>query len=108
MAVDVGANVGYMTIAAANRVGPGGLVIAVEPHPANVALLEANIAINGVAPESARGRWGCVVQPGTVELAESPSNTGDHRVETMGRNDRRCRWMPCASTTSSRATCGWP
>ncbi len=87
VAVDVGANVGYMTIAAANRVGPGGLVIAVEPHPANVALLEANIAINGVAPRVRVVAGAAWSQPGTVELAESPSNTGDHRVETL-RDER--------------------
>lgn len=46
--VDVGANVGYFTCLAASRIGPGGRgrVIAVEPHPHCLALLERNLTIN--------------------------------------------------------------
>lgn len=38
-----------MTLAAARAVGSRGTVIAVEPHPDNVALLRANVNRNGVA-----------------------------------------------------------
>ena len=46
--VDVGANFGYFTCLAASRIGRGGKgrVVAVEPSPAMLALLEANITIN--------------------------------------------------------------
>jgi FkbM family methyltransferase len=46
--VDVGANFGYFTCLAASRIGCGGKgrVVAVEPNPAMLALLEANITIN--------------------------------------------------------------
>ncbi len=46
--VDVGANFGYFACLAGSRIGPHGRgrVIAIEPNPAMVALLEANIAIN--------------------------------------------------------------
>jgi len=44
--LDIGANVGLYTIAAAHRVGPGGHVFALEPHkPSMLSLLE-NIAAN--------------------------------------------------------------
>lgn len=46
--VDVGANIGYFTLLAAQRVGPTGRVIAVEPMPANWRLLEKSLALNGL------------------------------------------------------------
>jgi FkbM family methyltransferase len=50
LVVDVGANVGYMTSLAAVRAGPGGRVMAFEPHPVVFELLTANIARwNGAA-----------------------------------------------------------
>jgi FkbM family methyltransferase len=45
--VDVGANVGVLTLAAAQRVGPSGRVYAIEPHPAVYQYLIDNIALNG-------------------------------------------------------------
>jgi FkbM family methyltransferase len=47
--VDVGANVGFYSLVAARRVGPGGRVIAFEPNPATCARLRANIDLNGFA-----------------------------------------------------------
>jgi FkbM family methyltransferase len=91
VAVDVGANIGYMTLAAARAVGPAGCVIAVEPHPENVALLEANIERNGLADRVrvlAAAAWD---KRGIVELAESDANTGDHRVQTLQRERNTLR-----------------
>ncbi|HEX6999619.1 MAG TPA: FkbM family methyltransferase [Gammaproteobacteria bacterium] len=47
--IDVGANIGYNAIYAAHRTGPSGRVIAVEPAPDNVAVLERNVAASGLA-----------------------------------------------------------
>jgi FkbM family methyltransferase len=55
--VDVGANVGYLTSLAARRAGPGGEVLAFEPHPRVFELLRGNIARwadDGVAAVEAR------------------------------------------------------
>jgi FkbM family methyltransferase len=46
--VDVGANDGYYTLFAAQRVGPSGRVVAVEPSTRERANLEHNIARNGL------------------------------------------------------------
>jgi FkbM family methyltransferase len=46
--VDVGAHVGKYAIPMAKLVGPGGLVIAVEPHPDNYKQLVENVKLNRV------------------------------------------------------------
>jgi FkbM family methyltransferase len=45
--VDIGANIGYFTMLSAALVGPSGLVVAVEPNPENIKLLEASRRVNG-------------------------------------------------------------
>lgn len=47
--VDIGSQVGYMTLLLAQRVGPSGHVFAFEPMPANFAALRENVALNGYA-----------------------------------------------------------
>ena len=43
---DVGANVGYITLLLARKLGPQGQVIAFEALPENVSRLQANLALN--------------------------------------------------------------
>jgi len=45
---DIGANVGYVSLSLAKRVGSRGRVIAFEPIPQNIAAFRKNIAINGI------------------------------------------------------------
>ena len=45
-AIDIGANVGAISLLLAKLVGPNGQVFAVEPGPPNVARLRANFALN--------------------------------------------------------------
>ena len=45
--VDIGANIGCLTMLLASLVGPTGRVLAVEPNPENVKLLEASRRLNG-------------------------------------------------------------
>lgn len=47
--VDIGANIGYYSLLAAARVGPGGKVIAFEPSAQNCELLRMSLAANGFA-----------------------------------------------------------
>jgi FkbM family methyltransferase len=45
--VDVGANIGLLTVAAATYVGPRGRVLAFEPHPRTAGFLRENVRLNG-------------------------------------------------------------
>jgi FkbM family methyltransferase len=45
--LDIGPNVGYFTLLAAKCVGPSGKVVALEPDPGVLAVLQRNIEING-------------------------------------------------------------
>jgi FkbM family methyltransferase len=71
--VDIGANIGCFTMLLASLVGPSGLVVAVEPNPENVKLLEASRRANGfhqvLVLQAAAGR-----QTGLLALNVSYSN----------------------------------
>ncbi len=45
--IDIGANIGFFTMLSAALVGPEGAVLAIEPNPDNVRLLEASRRLNG-------------------------------------------------------------
>ncbi|GAU82901.1 FkbM family methyltransferase [Bosea sp. BIWAKO-01] len=47
IAFDVGANLGYYTLLFANRVGPAGRIVAIEPNPQTFALLAETVSLNG-------------------------------------------------------------
>ncbi len=65
--IDAGANIGVYAMCAAHRVGKEGVVIAIEPHPLNFALLTRNAERNGF--KNVR-LLECAVdaEPGTAEL----------------------------------------
>jgi FkbM family methyltransferase len=71
--VDIGANIGYFTMLLASLVELSGLVVAVEPNPENVKLLEASRRVNGfdqvLVIQAAAGR-----QTGLLALNVSHSN----------------------------------
>lgn len=71
--VDIGANIGFLTMLLASLVEPSGLVMAVEPNPENIKLLEASRRVNGfdqvLVIQAAAGR-----QTGLLALNVSHSN----------------------------------
>ncbi|WKA28917.1 FkbM family methyltransferase [Bradyrhizobium roseum] len=71
--VDIGANVGTYALALAGHVGPGGKVIAIEPHPVTHARLAFNSAASGYA------------QVKLVAAAAGPAD-GELLIETDGDN----------------------
>lgn len=64
--VDVGANVGYFSIAIGNRLGRGGQVFAFEPHPDLTGLIERSIQLNSL--ENVVTVSGCAVSDRTGVL----------------------------------------
>lgn len=46
--LDVGAHIGYYTIESARAVGPEGMVVAVEPDPRNLMILQKNVRVNNL------------------------------------------------------------
>jgi FkbM family methyltransferase len=76
--VDVGANIGTETIAAL-RSGFA-RVLAIEPETMNRRLLEANLIVNGLADRAAIRAAAISNRRGSVRMALSATNRGDHRV----------------------------
>ena len=77
MCLDVGANIGAMTLAMAQRVGPGGKVVAFEPHPVIFSELQNNIKANSLGQVELR-QLGCSSAAGTAQL-EIPADFATNR-----------------------------
>jgi FkbM family methyltransferase len=83
--VEIGANIGTTTLPFVLRHGAQ-LCIALEPAPANLALLRANLAANGVGSDLVRVLpVAASDSPGAVEFELSSINSGDHRVRRHER-----------------------
>lgn len=83
--VDVGANIGYYTLLAAQRVGPEGKVIAYEPDADNFALLASNVALNVLRNVQL---FNCALYDKNADgkLFLSGDNFGDHRIYAGDEN----------------------
>lgn len=79
----VGAHVGYFVRVVAGLVGPSGRVTAIEPEPANLALLRANVR-DAAAPVRviAAAAWATSTR---LPLTRCIENTGDHRIAVRAR-----------------------
>ncbi len=71
--VDVGANVGYLTLVAARLVGPTGSVLAFEPLTTARTWLERNVALNNATQVTIRGDAVCD-RTGTAVLNIGPAH----------------------------------
>ena len=81
--VDVGANVGYFTLIAAQLVGDSGRVWAFEPDPDAFSILERNVELNGYKNVTLVNK-ALGSEPGTLRLFRHPTNLGDHRIYDPG------------------------
>ena len=77
--IDLGANIGTMTIPAALA---GAKCHAVEPEPANLALLRRNVERNGVAGRVTVHEAAVWHEAAELDFEIAPVNLGDHRVRT--------------------------
>jgi FkbM family methyltransferase len=81
--IDVGANIGFLSIKFSKWISKKGLVIAIEPEPLNVQILKQTLSekkignvevINGAAAE----------KEGALFLKLNPLNPADHRLSDQG------------------------
>ena len=100
--MDVGANVGYMSVLGSQLVGERGSVIAVEPEERNLRLLRANLWRNECAnavvlPVAAGSAYRF------LPLAFNESNRGDHQAGGPGAVDRLVPSAPLDAFLADRS-----
>lgn len=78
--VDVGANIGYFTVLAAETVGEAGRVYAFEPDPANFSLLRNNLVRNQLHQRVEAVCAALSDREGQGHLYLSEDNLGDHQI----------------------------
>ncbi len=78
--VDVGANLGLLSLILASLVGPGGRVIALEPSARTFAKLERTIERNGLSEVVTALNAGCGAEPGAVTLHQVGASSGNASI----------------------------
>lgn len=82
--IDVGANIGTIVIPALKR-GLMQSATAIEPHPDNLRLLNANLALNSVSHLVEVHGVAVGIESGhMLKLEESATNSGNHSIGTKG------------------------
>jgi FkbM family methyltransferase len=76
--IDIGANIGLVSIPVVER--SGSLGIAFEPEPRNFGFLTRNVARHGLSERMECHQLACHRASGWLDLALSPDNLGDHRL----------------------------
>ena len=74
--IEVGANMGYHTVAMAHAIGPGGDLHAIEANPRALELLRATLTVNGLNEVATVHGVAALDQPGEVEFAVDPEHIG--------------------------------
>ncbi|MEH6557069.1 MAG: FkbM family methyltransferase [Oceanicoccus sp.] len=87
--VDVGANIGYYTAIAADRLGESGHIVAFEPDPDNVKLLKKNMRENGFDSVDVVAA-GLSDSTKDAALFRSVTNFGDHQIYDNGDGRESC------------------
>lgn len=77
--LDIGANIGYYTALAVNRVGPSGQIIALEPDPDSFSYLKKTVEANG-ANNVICIKKAAADRAGVMTLYASRDNRGDNRL----------------------------
>ncbi len=86
VAYDVGANIGYVTLAIARRVGASGKVFAFEALPENLSRLERHITLNNLQTVSVVAK-AVVDRPGEIPFLIGPSGGMGKAAGSDGRTD---------------------
>ncbi len=84
--LDIGAHAGYFPLIAADRVGPGGRIFAVEPNPTVFSDLVAQLVANGIS-NVRPCNWGLAERHGLVELQIPGETRRDYNATLLPRPD---------------------
>lgn len=87
LAIDAGANIGYMSGLLATRSGAGGRVLAFEPHPVLASRLRSNLARLAARPDTAPVQFRASAlssSPGFVNLQEADGQATNHGLAFVG------------------------
>jgi FkbM family methyltransferase len=97
--VEVGANMGYHTLAMARAIGPGGNLHAFEANPQVLPLLLSTLAVNGLSGMVTVHPHAALDQAGEVEFAADPQHIGSgHRALPGGAANYSNRFNVTAVT----------
>ena len=88
VAIDVGANIGQVSIILSQRAGRDGRVFAFEPNPRVVRYLEGNLALNGCANTTVRNA-ALGASAGPVRMSDG-ARDDMNRVDTTGTIEVAC------------------
>jgi len=83
--IDVGANIGLVSIPVIERTAARGICF--EPEPQNFGYLSRNVARHGLSARVDCHARACHSEAGQMLLALSPDNLGDHRLQRAGSAD---------------------
>lgn len=97
--LDLGANVGQMTLEMAELVGPTGRVIAVEPAPGNLRLLRRHVEANGYEDRVQIVEAACVERDGVNAILGVVSDVGEADTVGSGHAVLSARSIPPAGQT---------
>jgi FkbM family methyltransferase len=89
-AIDVGANLGFVTTMLASIVGPSGRVVSFEPSPAVFAKLEKTIAANGLSQVTAIN-VGCGAASSLERLSRVSASSGNASIVAAGPDSTEIR-----------------
>jgi FkbM family methyltransferase len=89
IAVDVGAYLGWYSVALARRAGAGGRVIALEPDAGNFDLLTRAVG-GGRFPQIEPRQVAAAEYSGWTSLYLAPEDRGDHRIVPTREERRMC------------------
>jgi FkbM family methyltransferase len=87
VAYDVGANIGYISLLLARKLGPGGKVYSFEALPANLERLKANLKINELIDQVEVVPAAVVDHAGTVKFLVGPSGGMGKAEGSKGRKE---------------------
>ncbi len=93
--IDVGAHVGWYSLNAVHVLGKSGHVIAVEPNPATLSKLEANISANGMGDVITVAPVACSDAEGTLQFFAAPrANTGESSLSRSNASQEGAAAQP--------------